>query len=168
SAHQQLLGHPHLIVTLGKFLCEDVQIGVFAEVGRHTDHVRPGARQFSERVAEWRGACDLAFARNRRDHCRGLQARLLFDGTHACLPASRASSASCHSCASTRMKWFFSRASRKGTPQPIFVSQTMMRGCGLSCRRALSNARFTASMSLPSTRCVYQPNASSLSTSGSN
>ena len=27
--------------------------------------------------------------------------------------------ASCHSCASTRMKWFFSRASRNGTPLPI-------------------------------------------------
>ena len=37
-------------------------------------------------------------------------------------------SASCHSCGSTRMKWFFSRSSRNGTPLPIMVSQMIIAG----------------------------------------
>ncbi len=68
---------------------------------------------------------------------------------------------------STRMKWFFSRASRKGTPLPIFVSKRMTRGRGCARLRASSNAASTAGRSLPSTRCTCQPNAAHLSASGS-
>ena len=58
-------------------------------------------------------------------------------------------------------------ASRNGTPLAIWVSQMITRGLGSSRLRAVSKARTTASMSLPSTRCACQPNASHFGSSGS-
>ena len=43
GAQQQLLGHAHLIVAVGKLLREYVQVGVLAEVGGHADNVGPFA-----------------------------------------------------------------------------------------------------------------------------
>jgi len=74
-AHQKLLGHAHLIVALGKFLREDMQVRVLAEVGRHADHIGFLPGQFDEGVTERRRARELSFARNRRDHRRGFQTR---------------------------------------------------------------------------------------------
>ena len=69
--------------------------------------------------------------------------------------------------ASTRMKWFFSRASRKGTPLPIGVAEDDA-GLRLGQDRApRRRPRRTAARSLPSTRCTCQPKAAHLSASGS-
>ena len=61
-AHQQLLGHAHLVEAVGEGLREDVQVGVLAEVGRHADDLRPVLGQLDERVAERGGrvACPSA------------------------------------------------------------------------------------------------------------
>ena len=60
------------------------------------------ARGLDQRVAERRGLRRLARAGDRGDHRRGGQARLFgrrwHRALHAGLPASRLSSASCHSC----------------------------------------------------------------------
>src|SRR5438128_1435383 len=86
---------------------------------------------------------------------------------HTSLLSSSASRASFHSCCSTRRKWLFSRVSRNGTPLAICVSQMITRGRFSVSVRAASKAATSAGMSLPFTRCVYQPKASHLAASGS-
>ncbi len=105
-------------------LLEDVQVGVFAEIGGHADDLGMLLRGCHERMAEGRRRGALAFAGDEAIIADvvsfGLR-RLAGRAGHAGLAASSASSARSHSWASTRMKWFFSRASRKGTPLPISV-----------------------------------------------
>ena len=117
-------------------------------------------RQFHQSVAEGRRTRDLSFAAIdaiiAEVFRRGLfSVALLMLVSQLRVPeAPIAIHAS-----STRIKWFFSRASRNGTPHPIRVSAMIMRGCAAGCWRAASNAAATAAMSLPSTRCVNHPNA---------
>ena len=72
-------------------------------------------RNFNQRMAERGGFGLLAVACDRGDHRRRGQPRLIgisywCGSFHARLPCiERGFSASCHSFASTRMKWFFSR-----------------------------------------------------------
>lgn len=104
SAHQQLFGHTHLVEAIGIGFSEDVQVGIFAEIGSHAQDFRAAGRQLDQGFAERRRLCRLALGSDRGDHCRGLEPRFGRGLGHDGLPASSASSASCHSCGSTRMK----------------------------------------------------------------
>ncbi len=92
------------------------------------------AAQFDQGLAEGRRRDALALAGDRGDHRRGREPRLLLGGgcSSCWAPSvwvlSMWAMACCHSGGSTRMKWFLSRVSRKGTPRPIRVSKRMTRG----------------------------------------
>ena len=122
---------------------------------------RRRARRSSPR---WSGAASPSWPPSR---CSRQPAASYFERLMRSSRRRGSSSACCHSCGSTRRKWFFSRSSRNGTPLAILVSQMMTRGFGSASARAASKAATSASMSLPSTRCTCQPNASNFGASGS-
>src|SRR6266516_5529992 len=183
GAHQELLRHAHLVEAVRMGLRENMQIGVLAEVCRQAVDFGPCFGECRERMAEGRRLGALPRRGQGCDHSRGGQAGgtflaaltlfrepdrpHVFRALHACLPVARIWIAFCHSCGSTRRKWFLSRSSKNGTPLAIFVSQMMMRGLGSVSSRALSKAWTRASMSLPFTRWTCQPNASNFGASGS-
>ncbi|MDA9497433.1 hypothetical protein XI05_07875 [Bradyrhizobium sp. CCBAU 11357] len=53
-----------------------MQVGVFAEIGCHADHIGTASRELDERVSKRRRPRLLSLPRNRGDHGRGGQARL--------------------------------------------------------------------------------------------
>ena len=151
GAQQQLLGHAHLVEAVGMRGGEDVQVGVFRQIGGHADDLGPvwlpaapaRGRTAPPRCAAPRPAIEAIIALVLR---RG--------GSSGTLRRAAAASAMAHSSSSTRMKCVFSRVSRNGTPFPISVSQMMTRGSGIAARaRRVERRRTSAAMSLPSTRC---------------
>src|SRR5690606_13876760 len=156
GAHQQLLGHAHFVEAVGIFLCEDVQVRIFGEVGAQADNARLGFGYPCQRMAERRRLHAHVLRKERRGKAglalAGLGGATRFEPgqPHCGFPSSRASRASAHSCGATGRKWLISRCWRKGTPVPMRVSQMMTRGCGPANARATSKAAVRVSMSLPS------------------
>ena len=64
GAHQQLLGHAHLVEAVRIGLREDVEVGVFGKIGAHADDVGPRLRQ--PRPARGRKAPCASADRRRR------------------------------------------------------------------------------------------------------
>ena len=175
-AHQQLLGHAHLVEAVGIGLREDVQVGVFAEVGRHADDLGPCLGQLDQRLAErapaWSAALGAAI--------EAIIAEVVRRGAPSWPPSP---------CSPSRTVAYFERScvppassacerllpfvrldahevvllallQERARPCPSCVSQMMTRGFGSAAARARRRRRATtASMSLPSTRCTCQPNA---------
>ena len=178
AQHQQLLGHAHLVEAVrelpwrrcaGRCICRD---------RRSCRRCRAASRASS--TSAWpngAGAGPLPLAGERGDHRRGGQARLAglcplrfsrrlaapgsLGSAHAVLPAPSAASAGCHSSGSTRMKCaLLARLEERHALGHLRVADDDAR-LRLRERRARRRRRATsAAMSLPSTRCTCQPNAS--------
>ena len=150
GAHQQLLGHAHLVEAVGMGLREDVQVGVFGEVGGEADDVGPLSASSTSAwpkgagFVRWPSAAIeaiIAEVVSALLRCCRSRCRTCLPAVMAVLPRRARPAPASHSSASTRMKWVFSRASRNGTPLPILVSQMIMRGWRPGAARAASKAR---------------------------
>src|SRR5690606_40409822 len=68
SGNEQLLRHAHLKEALRIFLAKNVQVRVFRQIRRHTDHIRTFLGDLYKSVPKRGGACSLPFSGNGRNH----------------------------------------------------------------------------------------------------
>lgn len=105
SVYEQLFGYVYLVVVVGEFFGEDVQIGVFVKVCCYVDDVWFYVCQFGKCVVEWCWVCCLIFICNGGNYCGGFQFGFVDDGVvYVVFLVFSVCSVSCYLCVLMWMK----------------------------------------------------------------